>query len=333
VIERSADELRARELVPFVTAIAAGARVAMAGHLGVPAFTGRRDLPASLARAVVTDLVRAELGFAGVTVSDALDMGGVAGGHGGPDVLAALAAGTDLLLCGPDAEAQARVEAGLVAAVGRVDPAEAAASADRVTGLRAWLARFEPPPVEIVGCAAHRALADELARRSLTRIRDRAGLLGTILAAGSRVLVVEPEPVDLTPADTTSWLAPGGLAAALRATGRCQVEGIVAGDPIEPARIAAIRDRALAADLVLLGTVDAPGRPSLVELARALLATRRSIVGVALRAPWDADALPELGTVIATYGIQPPSLTAAAAAIVDGAPLSGRLPVRLAAAS
>jgi beta-N-acetylhexosaminidase len=333
VIERSADELRSRELVPFGAAIAAGARLAMAGHLGVPAFTGRRDLPATLAREIVTELLRDELGFDGLAVSDALDMGGAQGVGGGPDVAAALAAGTDLLLCGPDAAAQARVEAELAAAVVGLDPGEAAAASGRLADLRAWLASFDPPPIEVVGSADHRALADELARRSITRIRDRGGLLGRAAAGDARILVIEPEPVDLTPADTTSWLAPGGLAAAFRATGRGQIEGIVVGDPIESAEIVAIRDRAAAADLVVLGTVDALGRPTLVELAGALLTSGRPIVGVALRAPWDADALPELGTVLATYGIQSPSLAAAAAAIVDGAPLSGRPPVRLAVAS
>jgi len=70
-----------------------------------------------------------------------------------------------------------------------------------------------------------------------------------------------------------------------------------------------------------------------VELGRALAAAGPPVVAVALRAPWDADALPELGTVVATYGIQPPQLAAAAAVIVDGAGLSGRLPVRVASAS
>ncbi len=121
VIELTREELLARELVPFRTAIGAGARVAMAGHLAVPALTGRRDLPATLAREVVTDLLRAELGFDGLAVSDALDMGALTGGAGGLDVAAALRAGTDLLLCGPDPAAQARVEAGLAAAFsGRV---------------------------------------------------------------------------------------------------------------------------------------------------------------------------------------------------------------------
>ena len=332
VIEATAEELRARELVPFRSAIVAGARVAMAGHLGVPAVTGRRDLPATLSREIVTDLLRGELGFEGIAVTDALDMGGVRGADGGPDVAGALVAGTDLLLCGPDPAAQERVEAGLVAAAGGLDAVEAAASWARLAALRAWLAASAPPPIGVVGSTSHRALADELARRSLTRIRDRAGLLGRVIGADARILVIEPEPVDLTPADTTSLLAAGGLASALRSRGRA-VEGIVVGDPIASSDVAAMAGRAASADLVVLGTVDALGRPSLVELGRVLAAGGPPVIAVALRAPWDADALPELGTWIATYGIQPPTLATAAAAIVDGASLSGWLPVRLVSAS
>jgi len=52
-------------------------------------------------------------------------------------------------------------------------------------------------------------------------------------------------------------------------------------------------------------------------------------VAVALRGPWDADAYPEIGTVVASFGAQAPSLAAVAAAILDGAPLTGRLPVQV----
>ena len=331
VVELSADELRARELVPFRAGIAAGARFAMAGHLGVPALTGRRDLPATLAREVVTDLLRGELGFTGIAVSDALDMGGVQGGDG-PDVLGALQAGTDLLLCGPDPGAQVRVEAALARAVTRLDGREASASAARVEAFRSWAAGFEQPAPEVVGSAAHHVLAAEVARRSITRIRDRDALLVPGLAPDARVLVVEPEPVDLTPADTTSWLPAGGLAGAIRARGPA-VESVVFRDPIDAGEIAAVLARADGADLVVLGTVDALGRSSTVELGRAFAMSDRPVVSVALRTPWDADAIPELGTWIASYGIQPPQLAAIAAAIVDGAELSGRLPVRLASAS
>jgi beta-N-acetylhexosaminidase len=332
VIEASADELRARELVPFQAAIAAGARVAMAGHLAVPALTGRRDLPATLAREVVTDLLRAELGFHGVAVSDALDMGGIQGGEGGPDVAGALGAGMDLLLCGPDPEAQARVEARLAGAIGGLDPSARTASRRRLAELVGWLDGVPQAAIDRVGCAEHRALADDLARRSVTVIRDRPRILGRRVSSDARVLVVEPQPVDLTPADTTSSLRPGGLSMAIGPRVGVVTTVIVDGDP-PAAMIGGIRTLAEDADLVVLGTVDALNRPGTVELARALASSGRPLVAVALRAPWDADAYPEAGTVLASYGIQGPSLAAVAEAIVGGAPVSGRSPVRLDARS
>jgi beta-N-acetylhexosaminidase len=330
VIDRSADELRERELVPFGAAIDAGARLAMAGHLGVPALTGRRDLPATLAPEILRTLLRGDLGFGGLTVSDALDMGAVSS-DGGVDVAAALGAGTDLLLCGPDPEAQVRVEVGLAAArtgglVGRIDNDAATA---RVADLRRWIAGFPDPPVDVVGGADHQRLAGEVASRSMTLIRDRAGLLPVPATNVRRVLVIEPRPRDLTPADTTSWLPPGGLAAAL-AERLSEVQGHVVEAAPTADEITALRERAASTDLVVLGTVDALGQPAVVDLARALVATGRPIVAVALRGPWDADAYPEIGTVLATYGIQPPSLAAAADAIVRDHQITGRLPVRLA---
>jgi len=335
VIERTADELRLRELVPFRAAIDAGARVEMAGHLAVPALTGRRDLPATIAPEILRTLLRGDLGFGGLTVSDALDMGGIAGDDGsGVDVAATLRAGIDLLLCGPDPAAQLRVEAGLAAALaaGGSDRLDATGAAARLADLRGWLARFDAPSIEVVGCAEHRALADELARRSITLIRDRDGLLPVRLASDSRVLVIEPRPRDLTPADTTSSLAAGGLAEALRARALL-VDGVVVEAAVTDTEIADLRDRAAAADLVVLGTVDALGQRSVGELARALVATGTPVVAVALRGPWDADGYPQVGTVLATYGIQAPSLAALARALVGDAPISGRLPVRIASAA
>jgi beta-N-acetylhexosaminidase len=334
VIERTADQLRERELVPFQAAIDSGARVAMAGHLAVPALTGRRDLPATIAPEVLRTLLRGDLGFGGLTVSDALDMGGIAGDDGsGVDVAATLRAGIDLLLCGPDPAAQLRVEAGLAAALaaGGSDRLDATGPAARLADLRGWLARFDAGSIDVLGCSEHRALADELARRSITLIRDRDGLLPLRLAPDRQVLVIEPRPRDLTPADTTSSLAPGGLLAAIRER-HARSEGRIVEAAVDPAEIAALGERARSVDLVVLGTVDALAQPSTADLARALLATRTPTIAVALRGPWDAEAYPGIGTVLATYGIQAPSLAALAAALVGDAPISGRLPVRIASA-
>jgi beta-N-acetylhexosaminidase len=331
VIERTADELRERELEPFAAAIDAGARLTMAGHLAVPAVTGRRDVAATLSPQLLRTLLRGDLGFGGVTVSDALDMGGIAGGDGtGVDVATVLDAGTDLLLCGPDQAARVRVEVALDAAIaaGRGRSRDAEAAIARINDLRAWLAGFGTPPLSVVGSAPHRVLASEVARRSVTLIRDRAGLVPLRLARDAAVLVVEPRPRNLTPADTTSWLPAGGVAEALRPRWPALV-GRVVDAVVPPHEIAALVAAAADADLVILGTVDAAGEPSTVELARALLGGGRPVVAVALRAPWDADAYPEVGTVIATYGIQSPSLAALAEALNGAAPITGRAPVPL----
>jgi beta-N-acetylhexosaminidase len=333
VIERTADELRERELVPFQAAIDAGTRVAMAGHLAVPALTGLRDRPATVAPEILRTLLRGDLGFGGVTVSDALDMGAFDEDGSGANVAAALDAGTDLLLCGPDPTVQARIEAALATAAGgsRTDRRNAEGAIARLADLRRWLARPQPTPLDLVGSAEHQALAAELAARSITLIRDRDGLVPFRIAADARILVIEPRPRDLTPADTTSWLAPGGLAAAIRMR-LPLTEGVVFEAEVPDGTIAALRERAASADLVVLGTVDALGQPSTVALAHALAATGTPVVAVALRGPWDADAYPEVGTVLATYGIQEPTLEALAAALFGEIPISGRLPARVATA-
>ncbi len=225
--------LDAREFVPFRAAFAAGARLAMSGHMALPAVTGRDDLPGTLSRAVMTDLLRRDLGFEGVTISDALDMRALAQGPGQVlDVLAAVRAGVDLLLASADPEALARIEETLVRAVARelLDPAEVAATERRVAALRAWLGSAGPAPdLSVVGSDEHQALAAELAARSVTLVRDPGGLLPLIGDPGP-ILAVMPRPADLTPADTSSTVAPG-LAAALRRRFRDVDEIVVEQSP------------------------------------------------------------------------------------------------------
>ncbi|HEX8629746.1 MAG TPA: glycoside hydrolase family 3 N-terminal domain-containing protein, partial [Catenuloplanes sp.] len=114
------DVLRRRDLPPFAAAFAAGARSVMTAHIRVPALTG--DAPATFSRAALEDLLRRELGFTGVVVTDALEMRGAApvvGGIGAAAV-AALRAGADLLCLGAriDADLVERVVVTIAAAVG-----------------------------------------------------------------------------------------------------------------------------------------------------------------------------------------------------------------------
>jgi beta-N-acetylhexosaminidase len=335
VVDAARDVLEAREFVPFRAAFAAGARLAMSGHGAVPAISGRDDLPATLSRAVMTDLLRRELGFKGVTISDALDMGALAQGPAQVlDVLAAIHAGVDLLLAAADPVALARIEETLVRAVDRelLDPAEMAATERRVAALRTWLGSVGPAPdLSIVGCADHLALATELAERSITLVRDPSGLLPLMPSGanmGSRrgpILAVMPRPADLTPADTSSTVAPG-LAAALRRH-YPEVDEMVVDQAPDRDSIAAVRDRAALASAVVVGTIDGHRQPAQIDLVEAIAATGTPVVAVALRGPWDVAAYPPAATALATYSILPASLQALAAVLAGEARAPGRLPV------
>jgi beta-N-acetylhexosaminidase len=138
VIERSLDGLRRRELQPFRAAIAAGSRTIMTSHIMVPALDV--DRPATFSPAILGDLLRSELGFAGVIVTDALDMVGASGAIGIPEAaVRAIAAGSDLLCIGTENtdEQLASIEAAIESAVtsGRLVAGRVAEAAARTAAL------------------------------------------------------------------------------------------------------------------------------------------------------------------------------------------------------
>jgi beta-N-acetylhexosaminidase len=143
-IEGGLADLRLVDLPPFEAAIRAGTLAIMPSHLRVPELTG--DLPATVSAAAITGLLRGELGFTGVIVSDALEMRATRDTFGIPGAaVLAVAAGTDLLCLGRDGSEDdyLAVRDALVAAVreGALDGERLEEAADRVARLRGGLAR------------------------------------------------------------------------------------------------------------------------------------------------------------------------------------------------
>lgn len=138
VVDRSKSELQERELVPFAAAIGAGTATIMTSHILLPQLDP--DAPATLSSAILQGLLRAELGFDGVIVSDALDMKGASEQIGIPEAaVRAVIAGCDLLCIGPrNSDAQiGEIEAALTAAVadGRIPEARLREAGDRIIEL------------------------------------------------------------------------------------------------------------------------------------------------------------------------------------------------------
>ena len=120
VVDKSLEELRAGELLPFISGIEAGADMVMIGHITVTALD---EVPATISEAVISGLLREELGWDGVVITDSLDMGAMAGYDNGEVCVRFIEAGGDILLGVPD----------LAAAVSAV---EAAVSEGRLTEQR-----------------------------------------------------------------------------------------------------------------------------------------------------------------------------------------------------
>jgi beta-N-acetylhexosaminidase len=203
VVDLSLEQLRARELLPFAAAIAAGTKTVMTSHILLPQLDA--DNPATLSTAVLQKLLRNDLGFAGVIVTDALDMRGASGDTSIPSAaVRALVAGADLLCIGTNNtdEQLADVESAVDAAI--------------ANGLLAT--------ARLADAAGHnRALAEELAGAAVdVPIPDRTKTKFSLKLAQAAFdvrpgVVVRPERFVVT-IETTANIAvgasPWGLAAA-----------------------------------------------------------------------------------------------------------------------
>lgn len=319
------ERLESVELAPFAAGIEAGAGVVMTGHYGVPALTASDTTPVSMSSQAIDGFIRARMGFDGLVITDALDMGALAQGpEQVDDIIASLAGGTDLLLVMPDdalrERARLAVERGMTS--GAIGPGTASASAARIEQARNGLTPLVFDP-DVVG--SHTELASELAAAAVTLVRDDAGTLPLRLESDIRVLVLEPEPTNVTPADTTA-LYPPTLADSMRAR-HGRVSGSVFPHDPSPSDVAALARLGEDADVVIVGTVNAPsGQTALVE---ALSRLPVPLVTIAMREPQDLTGYAGVATHICTYSSHQPSMAAVVAAMLGDTPFPGRLPVSI----
>lgn len=133
VVNKTVDELMAGELKPFISGIEAGADMVMIGHMTVTALDSEH--PASLSREVVTGLLREQLGYDGVVITDSLDMGALSAWAEGERCVLALEAGVDILLGVSDIPGAVAAIASAVES-GRLSEADIDASVLRVLELK-----------------------------------------------------------------------------------------------------------------------------------------------------------------------------------------------------
>ena len=336
----TADQWWANSAVPFQAAIDAGVWSIMVSCIGLPSLDPaggdpRNPVPAVVSRPLITDVLRARMGFEGVIVSDALNMGGVSYRH---RQLAryrlALAAGNDVIIFVRDVEATLDYLEGCVDR-GELDAAEIDASVRRVLSLKARLGLHERPMVDEAECRRRfqtlpgQEDADRLAERSVTLVRDTAGRVPLSIKAGANVAVVlitNQPPERFTPDVFVSSLEAGG----------CKVTLI--RDP----QTDAVHDRVASGEFDVVvtafyypvqygwNTTRIHGPASRCVMSGFPIAHPDTTpVWISFSNPYHLYELPFMDPYLVTYSPSPASQRAAAKALLGQVPITGTLPCEL----
>ncbi|HEU0027113.1 MAG TPA: glycoside hydrolase family 3 N-terminal domain-containing protein [Ktedonobacterales bacterium] len=339
IIPHGRERLRDIEFPPFRAGIAAGAAAVMTAHIALPAISGSPALPATLAPEIIQGMLRDELGFPGVIMTDCLGMAAIAKTVGAPyAAVQTLRAGADIALisCHEDPKRAALAAVRQALADGSLSRAMLMPGAERVLALKRRFLSWEAvdraasgASLAVVGAPAHRALAERAYERAVTLIRDDEGILPLRIAPGERLAIIAWMARAPNPAVDARYrpdIIVGALARHVPAA-----DSILAVDAIADEGAAA--QRASEADIVILLTRNASLDPAQAEVMRELAAHARAagrrVIGVAAGAPYDAARLPGVGAWLAGYDATAPALEVAARALVGAITPTGRLPVAL----
>lgn len=326
------------ELVPFTRGIAQGVECVLTAHVALPALlpgqsAAAADLPASLSPTVVRGLLRGSLGFSGVAMTDCLEMNAVAEGAGvARGAVLALDAGNDIVLVSHRADRQRAALDAVRAALhaGIIAPERIREAAARVLSLKRKYLRWEQLPtqsgLEVVGSADHRALARRAFAASTTVVRDRTGLLPLRLAHDARLLIALILPSAVTMASDSVVDADALLASVRHFHPASQLFRVLPG---AEEGLDAATSAAASVDTVVLVTINSHNDARQRVAAERIAEAARVVVGVAACDPYDASALPEVGTFLASYEYSPPALAAAVEVLFGARTASGRLPVTI----
>ncbi|MBN2572359.1 MAG: serine hydrolase, partial [Ignavibacteriales bacterium] len=177
-IDKSKEKFYAEDLLPFIEAINSDVKSIMIGHLEVPAFEKTEGLPASLSYSIVTELLQDQLGFDGLIVTDALNMQAITKNFSEEEsVLLALKAGNDILLFPKNAETALNTIYDAVIN-GDVNEERIDRSVRKILAAKKWSLLEEKEEIDLSKLSdtlftkSHVRLAEEIAQRSITLIRD-----------------------------------------------------------------------------------------------------------------------------------------------------------------
>ncbi len=323
-VDKSRAELDKMELAPFAAAIRAGVPAVMTTHILFPQIEPG-GVPATMSRTIMTDLLRGEMGFDGLIISDCMEMRAIKDHFGTVNgIIAAMGAGVDLVFVTHNTLLGGEAAGAVCEAVrtGRLDAAEMEASANRILSYKEkWVDAMQAEPFDF---ETARAESEAMLQKTITEVhRPAAGRVGLgdsplcVGCAAYRVSLVGN--VD----DGTANVF-GNLLAE-------ELHGEAAQMSPDPSaeEIAVLTERAQRHSCAIVGTFNAYLRPGQRALIESLAAAGVPTIAVSLRVPYDLTGLPESVWSLAAYEYTPQSIRAAARVLRGETQATGTLPVTL----
>ncbi|WP_049923515.1 beta-N-acetylhexosaminidase [Halopiger djelfimassiliensis] len=324
VVDHDRRRLEAIEFAPFRAAIDAGIDALMTTHVSFPTIVGDAETPATISPAVQRRLLREELGFDGLLVTDGMEMRAIADTVGTPEgCVRALEAGCDLLLVCHTPETQAASVEAVLEAVesGRLDEATIDEAVERVLEYkRRRQVGTESPSDDRWRRAADRSreVGRAIAAAGITVPRDRDGTLP--FAADRPLHLVGVSGSRASPAEDDRYSSTL-VADALTAAG-FDVRHHEVGEPND---LPALEESAQ----VIVAVYDAMADAKQAAIVRALDDADRDLRFVALlvRNPYDLSRFPDVSTAVSTYDYTPSTLETLGEILSGKRAATGRLPV------
>jgi beta-glucosidase-like glycosyl hydrolase/CubicO group peptidase (beta-lactamase class C family) len=334
VIKADRDRMEHLELVPFRAAIAAGVASIMTGHLDVPAFEPDPNTPATLSPNILTDLLRKQLGFQGLVITDALDMGGITVRYApGEAAVLAFLAGADALLMPPVSDAAYQA---LVTAVksGRIPKERLDDSVRRILQAKARLGLNKNRLVDIdtlnenFGKTEWQETAQQISDRGVSLLRDKGHLLPLDGTKSIRALLVslyaDPEPYpgeDLEP----QLRARFDSLIALRADTKFVRADTLKLPPPDSYDLAVLALFVRVSDRK--GDVDVPADQ--IPLIDQIYKSGKPVITLGLGSPYLIERFPQADTWLSAFGISDVAQISLARALFGEIPVRGHLPVTI----
>jgi beta-N-acetylhexosaminidase len=333
IVTVSRSRLDTVELVPFRAAVNGGVGAIMSFHGAMPALDSS-NVPGTLSPKVLTALLRGELGFKGIIISDAMDMRGVLDQYGSDEaVKRAVSAGIDVLI--QPLDVSKTIDA-VVAGVreGRYTEARLDSSVRRVVEAKRRLGLAQRKLVDLnalrflVGDSSNLQVARRVAEKSITLVRD--SLRQVPIAPGSAKVL------SITLARRADLGAGNAFNAELR-TGlpNLRTEFMATEDaPLNFPRLIAAAD---SADVTIVGSyvgqnwdaVSASAPQAFANFVQTLVQRGRKPIVIAFGNPYLLQQLPSIGAYLVAWGGFPVSQTAAARAMLGSSAISGHLPISI----